>query len=167
MPPCALAAHVAEVILKVVHRRRPLVNDQLIALHLAEQLVDEDERQLDLIGDFSPRRIAAGEEKLHHQRFDDRFRQAGGGERFRLDGEEDVGDGDFPARACRSLRGALAADLLGQRPDPLEHRAQLLIRVRGGASQPFPGVNRFSSGVSGIGIFRALRAPGRTVSEEL
>ena len=106
------------------------VNDQLVALHLAQQLVDQHERQLDLFGDFSPGPVAAGQEKLQDQRLDDGFRQAGGRERFRLDGHEDLRDGDLARRSPGGVRVPAGADLSVNALDPLEHRAQLLIGVR-------------------------------------
>ena len=68
LPPCPLASHVAEQVLKVVHRRRALVRHQLIVLHGPQQLVDEEERQLDLVGDFPAGAVAAGQQELQDQR---------------------------------------------------------------------------------------------------
>ena len=61
-----------------------------------------------------PRAVAAGQEELQDQRLDQALRQAGGCKRFRLDGQEGVGDGRRPAarRRCRAAgRRRRAADL--------------------------------------------------------
>ena len=85
IPPPALAAQVAELVLEVVHRGRAAVDHQLLVLHLAEQLVDQHEGQLDLVGDVAAGGVAAGQQELQDQGLHFAVGQAGGAERRRLD----------------------------------------------------------------------------------
>ena len=135
-----LAAHVGQQIMEIVHRRRALVPHQLVVLHGAQQLVDENERQLNLVGDFPTRAVAAGQQELQDERLDQGLRQAGALKRFRLRGQELVHPSAIARRGLRSgrfgrrrrgrppCRGPRrAADPRGQRLDPLDHGIQALL----------------------------------------
>ena len=75
-PPGALAAHVGEVELVVVHRRRAAMNHQLIELHLPQQFVEQHERQLHLFGDVAAAGVAARQQELERQLLDLAFASA-------------------------------------------------------------------------------------------
>ena len=53
--PGPLAAQVGQLVQVVVHRRRAAMDHQLVVLQLPQQLVDQHERQLDLVGDVAAR----------------------------------------------------------------------------------------------------------------
>ena len=75
--PCPLAAQVGQLVHEVVHRRRAAMNDQLAVLHFAQQLADQHEGQLDLIGDVAAGGVAAGQKELQDQRLDFAVGQTG------------------------------------------------------------------------------------------
>jgi len=87
----ALAPQIAELVLVVVHRRRAPVDHQLIDLQLPQELVDQHERQPDLLGDVAPRGVAPSEQVFQDQGFDGRIGELGVPERPRLDRKEIVG----------------------------------------------------------------------------
>ena len=58
------AAQVGELVDEIVHHRPAAIADQLVALQFAEQLIDEQERQLELLGHLAAGGVAAGHEEL-------------------------------------------------------------------------------------------------------
>ena len=69
IPPGAFAPQVGQLELIIVHRRRAAVDHQLLLLHLPEQLFDEHEGELDLIGNFAAGGVAARQQEFQNQRF--------------------------------------------------------------------------------------------------
>ena len=57
--PAALPPKLAELVDEVVHRGRSPMGDEPLVFQLLEQLVDQDERQLDLVGNLSAGDVAA------------------------------------------------------------------------------------------------------------
>ena len=87
------AAQIGKLVQKIVHRRAGAIGEQLVVLQLAQQFVDEDERQLELVGHFPAGGVAAGQQVLQGQRLDEAVVQPGGTERLRFLGHEAVGPG--------------------------------------------------------------------------
>ena len=83
--PPSLAAQIAKLVLEIVHRRRPAMDDQLAVFHLAEQFIDQHEGELHLTGDVASRGVASGQKKLQDQRLHFAIAQLGGVEGRRFD----------------------------------------------------------------------------------
>ena len=115
-PPGPLAAHVGELIDIVVHRRRAAIDQELIVLELPQQRLEQDERQLDLVGDFAARAVAARQQVLEDQRLRLRCRSgprrgwsAARWECIRRLGFEDLPLGRIALRRADRCRSAGAA----------------------------------------------------------
>lgn len=87
-PAGAFAAHVGQFVLIVAHRGRAAVNNHLVRLHLAQKLIDQLVRQLNLVGSFAATGVAAGEKELQQQRLDKALAELRLFERRRFDGHE-------------------------------------------------------------------------------
>ena len=89
------------------------MNDQLFGFQLRQHLLDEQKRQLQLIGDLPSAGVAAGRQQLDQQRFDLALGQARFGQRRRLErqklGGRRGGSRETAGSAGRPLRDSLDA----------------------------------------------------------
>ncbi len=84
----ALVPGVRQLINVVVHQGGAFVNDQLFGFQLCQDLLDEQKRQLQLVGDLSPAGVAARGQQLDQQRLDLALGQARLGQRRGLERNE-------------------------------------------------------------------------------
>jgi hypothetical protein len=123
------------------------VHHQLIVLRGAQQLVDQDEGQLDLVGDVAARRITPGEQELQNQGLNLAVGQIGLAERLRLNRQEGVLQVlTFPLRIrLPGSLGRVTFRLVAKLVDPLDQRVELLVlllvlpvmvRLRSGHRRP-------------------------------
>ena len=92
-PPGPFATLVGQLVLIIVHRRRAAMNDPLLLLHLPQQFLEQQKRQLDLVGNIASADVAAGQEEFERQLFDFAFGQLGFGERGGSAGKNSLATG--------------------------------------------------------------------------
>ena len=83
------------------------MDHKLLVLHLAQQLVDQHEGQLDLVGDVAAAGVAAGQQELQDQGLHFAVGQVGRAERCRLDRREDVSEALAVRRRRLRFRSAV------------------------------------------------------------
>ncbi len=127
-PPGPFSAHVGQLVDVVVHGRCAFVNDKLLGLHLAQQRVDDAERQADMVADLPADRVSARQQQLENQAFHGAGRHAGFGDRARFDRNEGVLGGLFlNGRLHAGRRIGLGVVAVGRVADALEQLIELFV----------------------------------------
>ena len=122
----------------IVHQRRAFVNDQLFGFQLRQHLLDEQKRQLQLIGDLPPAGVAARGQQLDQQRFDFALGQLA----LRPATSAPAAETRTPARQGLRRPPAPADRLCGDSLEPLQQLFQFAVSGRGGRGDRPPAASR-------------------------